>query len=186
MKFLFLLLLLTGCLDRDDKEERFERTPNDHKVQWHDRGAIGTNYATKNQVFAEFDVAVERASLELERAGYGYTADQWKTFAKAHSFYLHDHLWFWYEHQTGWYQVTGFHEDTVSVGLRIGLAYWSYGTSPDPADIPADAPPWTVYQGTTTGNWYWGLKDGPRYPTMAHELANHVGISHKMGYSFPD
>lgn len=163
----FVLLALPGCdLDKDE-DKNYRRTPDGYLVwtvgAWH-----GQDLAV---VYDNFDYAVKRAALELERDnGVPYAS----TINWAHQikYQLHDHLFFTYKgrffHGLYWPR----HEP------EIWAAYWNYSSSMDPADIPADAPEWTVYQGTDTGTWYWGVYDPAlMVPVVKHELGWGLGVN---------
>ena len=174
---LLIAFCVVGCLDRDDPD-KYALTPDGYRVRWYDQGSVSSGLATMDQRFAEFDAAMISVRAYFQTT-YGFDPE---SGAKEHGFWLHDNLWFWYEG----YRTTGYHYDFTDPP-QIGVAFWSYGSSMDPADIPAGAQPWTVYQGTTTGLWYWGI-DNPanRYPALAHELEHHWGlVSHKAGADCP-
>ena len=160
-----------GCLDRDDGEH-YARTPDGFRVK-----GRGTWHGNVPQSYIDFDTAVKRAALELEQTE---GIAQANVIAWAHTcvYELHDRIFF--ATQAG--LATGAYWPRSQP--EIYLAYWPYGTAPDEATAQALASePWTVYQGTTTGTWYYGIEDRVNmYPALAHELAHGFGIhNHKAG-----
>lgn len=176
MKFSYALLvwlvpvfLLAGCGD-DDDEPRYDRTPGGFLVQWIDRGAISTGWTTKAALYAEFDVAMERVGRELLR-DHGVDPATTRIYALGILYILHDHVFFW----TSAGPATGAYWPYRTP--EIAVAYWPYGSDPDPANVPATAPAWTVYQGTSTGTWYWGIYDPANmYAALGYE------VGHRFGY----
>lgn len=173
MKYL-PLLLLASCTDDDQEEYKdADRTPAGYHVVYHDAGLLASGLMTYEQILGAFDAAYLRSAIDLETR---YGVDRQRTLSLPWEekivFILVDH----YRFEVGGIYATGQYETG-----RISVAIHPKGYVEPGIAVPAEALPWTLVVGPTTGRTYYGTLDLVNFaPALAHEIGHHYwGPTHE-------
>lgn len=169
------LLLLASCTDDDDPYKEADRTPAGYHVVYHDAGLLASGLMTYEQILGAFDAAYLRSAIDLETR---YGVDRQRTLALPFEakilFVLHDHYRFVASDGATW--ATGeYLGDTIAVAIHP-KGYVEPGIA-----VPAEALPWTLVVGPTTGRTYYGTLDLVNFgPALSHEIGHHYwGPTHE-------
>jgi hypothetical protein len=165
-----LVLLAPACLIHKP-----ERTPAGWKVKWEEQGTITTGLHTRLEVFQLFDAAMDRAVVEcatLLSLDPGYVHHRIKdddaTYTLVDNFYFPI---------IGGMAAVDAPDAQFASGetldrVEVWVAFYSKAGPALPADVPTNAPPWTLRASTTyPGQNWWGTEiQGQQYPALWYEL----------------